>query len=47
MGGLFALDTLVGRLKAYVERRDLKPEAFACWSRPCSAGSCRAATPHG
>jgi Fic family protein len=28
MGGLFALDTLVGRLKVYVDRRDLKPEAF-------------------
>jgi Fic family protein len=28
MGGLFALDTLVSRLKAYVERYDLKPEAF-------------------
>lgn len=29
MTGLFALDTLTARLKAYVERRDLKPEAFS------------------
>ena len=28
MGGLFALDTLVDRLKLYVARRGLKPEAF-------------------
>jgi Fic family protein len=28
MSGLFALDTLVGRLKAYVARRELRPEAF-------------------
>jgi Fic family protein len=28
MGGLFALDTLVERLKVYVARRELKPEAF-------------------
>jgi Fic family protein len=29
MAGLFAIDTLVERLKIYVARRDLKPEAFA------------------
>ena len=29
MTGLFALDTLAARLKAYVDRRDLKPEAFS------------------
>lgn len=29
MGGLFALDTLVDRLKLYVRRREMKPEAFA------------------
>jgi Fic family protein len=28
MGGLFALDTLADRLRLYVERRRLKPEAF-------------------
>jgi Fic family protein len=28
MGGLFALDTLVDRLKLYVARRELRPEAF-------------------
>lgn len=28
MSGLFALDTLVGRLRVYVERRGLKPESF-------------------
>lgn len=28
MGGLFALDTLVDRLKVYVGRRELKPEAL-------------------
>lgn len=28
MDGLFALDTLVGRLRDYVERRNLKPESF-------------------
>src|SRR5271165_7058728 len=28
MDRLFAVDTLVGRLKTYVERRKLKPEAF-------------------
>ncbi|KAA5612965.1 Fic family protein [Rhodovastum atsumiense] len=29
MSGLFALDTLIERLKFYVEQRGLKPEAFA------------------
>lgn len=29
MSGLFALDTLVGRLKVYAARRELKPGAFA------------------
>jgi Fic family protein len=29
MDSLFELDTLVDRLKSYVSRRDLKPEAFA------------------
>ena len=29
MTGLFELDTLVGRLKLYVTRRSLKPEAFS------------------
>jgi hypothetical protein len=28
MGGLFALDTLVGRLKSYAERLELRPGAF-------------------
>ncbi len=27
MSGLFVLDTLVGRLRAYVARRELRPEA--------------------
>jgi len=38
MGGLFALDTLVGRLKAYVERRDLKPEAFSLLEQTLQRG---------
>src|SRR5208337_13018 len=38
MGGLFALDTLVGRLKAYVERRDLKPEAFSLLEQALQRG---------
>ena len=29
MGGLFAFDRLVERLKTYVARRELRPEAFA------------------
>ena len=29
MTGLFALDTLAARLKGYVERGDLRPEAFS------------------
>jgi Fic family protein len=38
MGGLFALDTLVGRLKAYVDRRDLKPEAFSLLEQALQRG---------
>jgi Fic family protein len=38
MGGLFALDTLVSRLKAYVERRDLKPEAFSLLEQALQRG---------
>ena len=38
MSGLFALDTLVERLKLYVERRDLKPEAFALLEQTLQRG---------
>jgi len=38
MGGLFALDTLVDRLKLYVRRRDMKPEAFALLEQTLQRG---------
>lgn len=38
MGGLFALDTLVDRLKAYVDRRELKPEAFSLLEQALQRG---------
>jgi Fic family protein len=38
MSGLFALDTLTGRLKLYVERRGLKPEAFALLEQTLQRG---------
>jgi hypothetical protein len=44
MTGLFALDTLVERLRLYVAGRDLKPEAFALLEQTLNATSCRAAT---
>lgn len=41
MGELFALDTLVYRLKLYVERRELKPEAFAVLEQMLQRGDLR------
>jgi Fic family protein len=38
MSGLFALDTLVERLKLYVARRGLKPEAFALLEQTLQRG---------
>ncbi|MDA8253199.1 MAG: Fic family protein [Rhodospirillales bacterium] len=38
MSGLFALDTLVGRLRLYIDRRDLKPEAFALLEQTLQRG---------
>lgn len=38
MTGLFALDTLVERLRLYVARRDLKPEAFALLEQTLQRG---------
>jgi len=38
MSGLFALDTLVERLKLYVARRDLKLEAFALLEQTLQRG---------
>jgi hypothetical protein len=38
MTGLFALDTLVDRLKLYVPRRGLKPEAFALLEQTLQRG---------
>ena len=38
MSGLFALDMLVGRLHLYVERRGLKPEAFALLEQTLQRG---------
>ena len=47
MSGLFALDTLVDRLKVYVSRRELKPEALRLLEQTLQRGSCRAARPPG
>jgi Fic family protein len=38
MSGLFALDTLAERLKAYVGKRELKPEAFALLEQTLQRG---------
>ena len=38
MSGLFALDTLVDRLKLYVVRRDLSPEAFGLLEQALQRG---------
>jgi Fic family protein len=38
MTGLFALDTLVERLRLYVGRRDLKPGAFALLEQTLQRG---------
>ena len=38
MTGLFALDTLVERLRLYVARRELKPEAFALLEQTLQRG---------
>jgi hypothetical protein len=45
MSGLFARDTLIGRLRTYAARRQLKPEAGLSWSRCASAVNCREARP--
>ena len=38
MGGLFALDTLIDRLKIYVARRELRPEALAILEQTLQRG---------
>ena len=45
MSGVFALDTLVDRLKVYVARRALKPEAFGILEQALQRGELRAARP--
>ena len=47
MSGLFALDTLVERLRVYIARRELKPEAFSLLEQILQRGDCLAARPRG